>query len=183
MSSNLENFAVLLLTGAVLIGLLKLSDFFFGRIRWWRLKKFAGSHGYTLTANADSNVAPFSTNVFRKKFWPSYDAYSAAMVMTGMIEGIAFTYFEQEMRITSQIRPGKNGGRGIYCHSIIAVQFLASEQFECDADDYWSLEVKREGNWVYFLWDKKHVIPVRTLAKFFAEVVSLIKPNLAKVSV
>jgi len=181
-SSNLENFAVLLLTGAVLIGLLKVSDFFFGNIRWWRLKKFADSHGYTLTANADSNVAPFSTDVFRRKFWPSYDAYSAAMVMTGTIEGIAFTYFEQGMRITSQIRPG-NGGRGIYWHSIIAVQFPASEQFECDADDYWSLEVKREGNWVYFLWDKKHVIPVRTLEKFFAEVVSLLKPNLAKISV
>ncbi len=182
MSSNLENFAVLLLTGAVLIGLLKVSDFFFGNIRWRRLKKFADSHGYTLTAYAESNVAPFSTDVFRRKFWPSYDAYSAAMVMTGTIEGIAFTYFEQGMRITSQIRPG-NGGRGIYWHSIIAVQFPASERFECDADDYWSLEVKREGNWVYFLWDKKHVIPVRTLEKFFAEVVSLLKPNLAKVSV
>jgi hypothetical protein len=102
--------------------------------------------------------------------------------MTGTIEGIAFTYFEQGMRITSQIRPG-NGGRGAYWHSIIAVQFPASEQFECDADDYWSLEVKKEGDWVYFLWDKKHVIPVRTLEKFFAEVVSLVKPNLAKVSV
>ena len=177
----MENFAVLLLTSAVLIGLLMVRDFFFTKIRWWRLKEFAGSRGYTLTANADSNVAPFSTNVFRKKFWPSYDAYSAAMVMTGTIEGIAFTYFEQGMRITSQIRPGK--GRRIYWHSIIAVQFPVSEQFESDADDYWSLEVKREGNWVYFLWDKKHVIPVRTLEKFFAEVVSLLKPNLARVSV
>jgi hypothetical protein len=175
---SLQNLLPTLLIVAVLIGIGFCSD----AIRRWRLKKFAHAHGYTLTATIDTHVAPFSTDVFRKIIWPSYHAYSVATVMTGTIEGIAFTYFEQGMQLTSKFRPGR-GGRGAYWHSIIAIEFPASESFQCDADDYWSLEVKREGNWVYFLWDKRHVIPVRTLKKFFAEFISIAKPNFAKVSV
>ncbi len=176
---SFENLLPVLLVFALLIGIYSLISFVSGKVRLWRLKKFARDHGYTFGTKSMNDDAPFATHVFDKKIWPSYKAYDIGIVMRGNIEGMAFVYFEQEMILTSKIAPAR--ASTFYWHSIVAVPYPASEHFDCDADDDWSLEVKREGDWIYFLWDKRNVIPIRKLKKFFAEVVSLVRPNLPRV--
>ena len=105
-------------------------------------------------------------------------------ILRGKFEGIAFVYFEQSLTAaTGSIAFGRrvsSNKLGSDSQSVVALEIPESTHFEFDPESHKKVKVRRIGKWMYFLPSKPHVIPVRKLEKFLAEISSIFKAGLGK---
>jgi hypothetical protein len=153
--------------------------------RWRQLTRFAASHGYTLDRRDTSNSAPFSQNLSSWRILRRFEISQVSNILRGKIENIDFIYFEQSMSaVTGSIAFGGNASNklGPYSQSIVALEIPESTHLEFAPESHKKVKVRRIGDWMYFLPSKPHVIPVRKLEKFLAEISSIFKAGLEKAS-
>lgn len=152
--------------------------------RWRQLTRFAASHGYTLAREDTSNSAPFFQNLSSWHLLRRFEISRVSNILRGKIEDIDFVYFEQSL--TAATGSIAFGGRyssnklDSYSQSVVALKIPEFTHFKLDPESHKNVKIWRTGNWMYFLFSKLHLIPVRKLETFLAEISSILKAGLEK---
>jgi hypothetical protein len=126
-----------------------------------------------------------------------FEISQVSNILRGKIEDIDFVYFEQSLTATAgSMAFGGNAINklGPYSQSVVALEIPESTHFEFDSESHKNVKIRRIGKWMYFLpikpagvWlfssPREHIVlPVRKLEEFLAEISSIFKVGLRKVS-
>ena len=90
-----------------------------------------------------------------------------------------FYYFEQELSLADGFYIGsvKNDS---FTFSAVALDGSRAGYFEARLELDQKLNMKQQGEWIYFWCDDRKTIPARKLERFLAEVADTVKAGLGK---